>query len=163
VFRVSKEIKERRVFKDLPAHRAQLAIRVQPAHRGRPAHKVLPAHKELKAIKVSLAHKALRVPLVLKEVRGQLAHKVFRVIRVIRVSKDIRVTKALPLFGTSLAHTAGEPLMPLVMLRHTMERLGIELMPMVATSVTLQVRGHSGRCLPIRALKVHRATKVFKV
>ena len=111
---------------------------------------------------MSLAHKALRVPQVLKEVRGQLAHKVFRVIKVIRVSKDIRVTKALPLFGTSLAHTAGEPLTPLVMLRPMTGRLGIESIPMAATSVTLQVRERSGHCLPIRALKVRRVIKAFK-
>ena len=40
VFKVFKEIRERRVFKDLPVHRALLALRVQQAHRGRPAHKV---------------------------------------------------------------------------------------------------------------------------
>jgi hypothetical protein len=50
-----------------------------------------------------------------------------------------------------------------VMLRPMTGRLGIESIPMAATSVILQVRGRSGRYLPIRALRVHKATKAFKV
>lgn len=51
VFKVFKEIRERRVFKDLPAHKAQLALRDPLAYRVRPDHKVLPERKEIKAIK----------------------------------------------------------------------------------------------------------------
>ena len=109
-----------------------------------------------------MERKALKVQLVHRELRVQLAHRVFRAIRAIKASKELRVIKALPLFGTSLAHTAGEPLTPLVTLRPMTGRLGIESTPMVATSVTLQVRERSGHYLPIRALKARRVIKAFK-
>jgi len=163
VFKVSKGIKERRVFKDLPVHKVQLAHRDLLAHRVRPDLKVRLERKELKAIKVSLAHKALRVSLVHREHKDRLAHKASKDIKAIRASKELRVIKALPLFGTSLAHTAGEPLTPLVMLRPMTGRLGIESIPMAATSVTLQVRERSGLCLPIRALKARREIREFRV
>jgi hypothetical protein len=163
VFKVSKGIKERRVFRDLPVHKALLEHKDPLVLRVRPDLRVLPARKELKVIKVSLVRKALRVLPVHREHKDRLAHKAYKVIKAIKASKELRVIKALPLFGTSLAHTAEEPLTPLVMLRPMTGRLGIESIPMAATSVILQVRGRSGRCLPIRALRVHKATKAFKV
>lgn len=162
MFKVSKGIKELRVFKDLPVHKVQLERKDPLAHRVRPDLRVRLEHKELKVIKVSLVRKALRVPLVHREHKDRLAHKASKDIKAIRASKELRVIKALPLFGTSLAHTAGEPLTPLVMLRPMTGRLGIESTLMAATSVTLQVRERSGHCLPIRALKVRRVIKEFK-
>ena len=162
MFKVSKGIKERRVFKDLPVHKVQLARKDPLAHKVRPDLRVLPERKELKVIKVSLVRKALRVSLVHREHKDRLAHKASKDIKAIRASKELRVIKALPLFGTLLAHTAEEPLTPLVMLRPMTGRLGIESTPMGATSVTLQVRERSGHCLPIRALKVRRVIKEFK-
>ena len=163
VFKVSKGIKERRVFRDLPVHKVRLEHKDPLALRVRPDLRVLPARKELKVIKVSLVRKALRVLPVHREHKDRLAHKAYKVIKAIKASKGLRVIKALPLFGTSLAHTAEEPLTPLVMLRPMTGRLGIESIPMAATSVTLQVRERSGRCLPIRALRVRREIKAFRV
>jgi 2-methylaconitate cis-trans-isomerase PrpF len=127
--------------------------RVSKATLAHKATKVIQDRKDSLGTKV---RKVFKVTLVLKAIKAHKAH------RAIRASRAHKVIRELLLFGTLLGHTAEELLTLLVTLRHTTGRLGIGLTPMVAMSVTLQVRGHSGRCLPTKAPKGRRAFKATK-